>query len=51
MSKSLTSTLNNYFLNKGSIYLVLVTAIEFVFYIAYTAIYSVNRKDDGISDV
>lgn len=45
MSK-LTSYLNNYFQSKGNIYLVVITAIEFIFYIAYTAIYYVNREND-----
>ena len=43
--------MNDYFLTKGNRWLVVITAIEVIFYIAYTVVYSFDKKDQGIEQV
>lgn len=48
MAPKFINDMNDYFLNKGNNWLVIITSIEVIFYIAYTVIYSLDKKDEGI---
>lgn len=48
MAKTL-SNLNEHFKDKGHIWLICVTMLEIVFYVAYTIIYVILRSDDEIN--
>jgi len=45
MAPKFVENLNDYFLTKGNIWLIAITTIEILFYIAYTVIYSIDKSD------
>ena len=45
MAPKFIESLNDYFLTKGNVWLVAITTIEILFYIAYTVIYSLDSVD------
>lgn len=48
MAPKFVENVNDYFLTRGNSWLVTITIIEVVFYIAYTVIYSLDKTDSGI---
>ncbi|CDW82798.1 UNKNOWN [Stylonychia lemnae] len=48
MAPKFIENLNDYFLIKGNIWLITITTIEILFYIAYTVVYSIDKTDQGI---
>jgi hypothetical protein len=48
MAPKFVERMNDYFLTRGNMWLIIITAIEVIFYIAYTVLYSLDKKDEGI---
>lgn len=51
MAPKCYESLQDYFLTRGDRWLTIITVIEVVFYIAYTVLYSIEKRDQGIEQV